>query len=1179
MQVPENIHTSHLVKSRHIVPGGTISASSGKLSAISQRKQGAPTAAQSAASAARRPRTGVQFGPPTYLEHSGNEYSTDEEGDDEDGEYDEEEEEEEGEEEEIQMDDRQGGGAYDEGQGGSSEEEIEEDGVRPAALDGSAQDRDRYAQQRQAQQQGQIAQGPTAAFNRNEPDDGMEWDGEATRAAQAARSQQQQQQQQHSSGAAAAAAAASAAAAVAAVQQSGLKAQQGGMQDRTSPLMQVQPLQGRASQDASRRSQDHARGASQDASYRSSSSGSGFLPSQVVATRDSVASSSDAGISGSRSSADLSKEDKRRSANRKSADESTDEKSTKKRSGVFSGLFSRNKDKKERKSGSFTGGSIDSDLASRASEDSVRAGSTPTGLGRTVQERDRLSQQAYQRKFLAGGQGQFLDASAGVNRRPGSLIGIPGSAPTLNVMRIFADDDIESDATFKTVLLNPSTTSKDLVKQAMQRFRITGGQAQEDYVLTVRLAEGDERILHPLEHPLQVFDALTEALPEQTIPSVKRSSIGSISSISSNLSLHPAIARLGNDFSDDHAVKFYLCRRQTLAAASQARSQVAAATATPAGAANWQSADILSLGSLSRDSSLSGGQSADPTARFVLRLLVFPSDLPESLAFDPQTNALIPKEILLARSPSGQTPSESISQQYREKILPFPRNATVAEVVETALDRFGISEGVVEGGDDVEEKMQYRRSKQRIRYSLSVDIDRKEKHLPPNSRVIDAYPRQPILKSGTKEGKRRSVDTATLLSMMNDIRPDDPVFILRQVVTMPKSRTARSLSPTQEALVNKQEQRRQAELETISSQPSVSAVQEASVQPSAAQNQAAMTRQEVIAAQRAAAKAAVLGAQRNDMQGLDVVLTNQARLRSIKSNQGTIRYSYIPVDGVETDISSIVEEVLADEGTEFAAVEDNSRRPSLAVPGRSRSRAHSDVTIEDYHSATDSPPRMSPVSMREGYASSIDSRPPIPGGYVSFTSDRSATPTNQTPTIPARGNDDLLESFVKNPRNDEQRLGQRIDQLLTRMSVTGASPALGGAAPSNGLSATRGGLDVDKDRSIRSFAGSFSSAVSDISTATAHGETRAAPAISSYESDVKPTAPLRVPTLGVEHVYALMDAAHPPNKAFDQPKDAAGPLERAARVGRALCAAHASDPGQETSGEVRRHEPGIEDFR
>ena len=60
--------------------------------------------------------------------------------------------------------------------------------------------------------------------------------------------------------------------------------------------------------------------------------------------------------------------------------------------------------------------------------------------------------------------------------RPGSLLLSPApgadgqtgmGVPELSVIRVFAGQNLQSDATFKTVLLNSSTTSADLVRQAM----------------------------------------------------------------------------------------------------------------------------------------------------------------------------------------------------------------------------------------------------------------------------------------------------------------------------------------------------------------------------------------------------------------------------------------------------------------------------------------------------------------------------------------------------------------------------------------------------------------------------------------------------------------------------------------------------------------------------------------
>jgi hypothetical protein len=87
---------------------------------------------------------------------------------------------------------------------------------------------------------------------------------------------------------------------------------------------------------------------------------------------------------------------------------------------------------------------------------------------------------------------------------------------------------------FKTVLLNSSTSSEEPVKQAAQRFRIPAGEDRTDYYLTVKRLEGSPAVLRPEEKPLVVFETLTEAALD--LPKVKRSSIGSISSIAGNLS-------------------------------------------------------------------------------------------------------------------------------------------------------------------------------------------------------------------------------------------------------------------------------------------------------------------------------------------------------------------------------------------------------------------------------------------------------------------------------------------------------------------------------------------------------------------------------------------------------------------------------------------------------------------
>lgn len=332
----------------------------------------------------------------------------------------------------------------------------------------------------------------------------------------------------------------------------------------------------------------------------------------------------------------------------------------------------------------------------------------------------------------SGGSGAGLGPPS-ARPRPGSLILTPSSmdgqgvgVPDLSVIRVFAGKNLETEATFKTVLLNSSTTSAELVKQAIQRFRLPAGEDEHDYYLTVKQVEGSSAVLHDSEKPLGVFDSLVEAAME--LPKVKRSSVGSISSVASNLSMHPAIRKLSmNDFTDDSAVKFYLNRRTEEGAGSDSighgaadETLVAADTSMTGSEGHSGRGQFLTV-STTQGSNVPPERFSSPSFRFALQLVIYTDDLPDDMVFDPMTEAIIFKNTLRDRSASSQVTSPGIPQNFRRKVFVFPKNVTVAEVIELGLERFGISDGVVDGGDEIEDKLNKRRSAARVRYGLAVD--------------------------------------------------------------------------------------------------------------------------------------------------------------------------------------------------------------------------------------------------------------------------------------------------------------------------------------------------------------------------------------------------------------------------------------------------------------------------
>lgn len=1087
-QVPENIITSHLIKSR---AAASVSRHSGKLSAMSRRNHGPKPSRASQVDA----KHGVQFGEPTYLEHSSYEYSDDEDMDDED--MDDEDMEEDDEEE---IDENEDEADYDSESHATGNQAVGAGVVAGAAGVATGAAAATYA---------------TTGSDPSRPSDGTEWE---------RRREPEGVQRPGEERAAARQAAEQRMASTTQAPVTENRPNQNSFHPQQMQRSQQQnhgqgPVQAAPSHDARQyltSPEKNAREAERMSTSTVSSnvSSTGFLPSQVQAGRERATSDASQGSQASieRQSPDSKKE--KRSSHRKSRsdEDPTEEKQGKKRSGVFSGLFSRSKDKKERKSGHFSNGSLDADAAS---EDSSIRQSLTLG-GRAVQEKDRAQQEAYHRQFLAESRGD-----TGRPARPGSLIGTPGSVPMLNVLRVFAGSEVHSGATFKTVLLNDTTTAGDLLRQAAQRFRL--GTDMSSYYLTVKLVEGDERVLHADERPLQVFDKLTETLAASArdtpsaIPSVKRSSVGSISSVASNLSLNPAIARLESDFSDDHHVKFYLHHRDfgnDSTFISQGTTSFDSATGGRSREGGYGGAGADDSQHTSLSSSLSADAS-DPmhslqNMRFPLRLLIFPSDLPEGLVFDPQTNALIPHKALTARGPAGSTPGEGVPQDYREKILSLPRNITVAEVIEQGLERFGILEGVVEGGDDVEDRSSRRRSKGRIRYGLCVKEAGAVRNLPPNGQVLDAYTKAPQFKPSlsSRRSKHLSTDSSMLLGYYDELSENDPVFILRQ---MQRTRTARPLSPTENVLASKQEERRQAELDKVAPAPSSRALDEARAATTPAiLEQQGMSRQEIIAAQRAAARerrAAVLGSQPNEENGVDVVLDDRSRIRSSRSlGTGQMRYSFIPVSGEERDISAIVEDVLREEKSSM----DNLLAPRPTLNGV---RSGSATTMDDYVSAPTTPQASSPLSLNEVHANE------------------------------ALDKDDALSRLVRGGQSDSN-VEDRIDQVLSRLGRVTPTGAVGQSGQIGGSSSSRetaspisgnthpSGTTTPTPLSMMT-AGAASGAAAG---ALAHGIRSNAPfgsdtsARSTPRANAGVTAKLLAPPTmttdrGIQHLYAIADAA------------------------------------------------------
>ena len=171
-----------------------------------------------------------------------------------------------------------------------------------------------------------------------------------------------------------------------------------------------------------------------------------------------------------------------------------------------------------------------------------------------------------------------------------------------------------------------------------------------------------------------------------------------------------------NDFADDSIVKFYLNRRGPGALEEEDEDQTLTL-------ATKRGAPVLRLDVSPPPGAVTPERFSSPSARFALQLFIFPDDLPDGMVFDPHTEAIVFKDTLRDRSQTSAAVNPGISQMQRRKFFTLAKNITVAEVIELGLERFGILEGVVDGGDEVEDKLTKRRSASRVRYVLVVQVD------------------------------------------------------------------------------------------------------------------------------------------------------------------------------------------------------------------------------------------------------------------------------------------------------------------------------------------------------------------------------------------------------------------------------------------------------------------------
>ncbi|CAG8515520.1 9039_t:CDS:2, partial [Scutellospora calospora] len=270
-----------------------------------------------------------------------------------------------------------------------------------------------------------------------------------------------------------------------------------------------------------------------------------------------------------------------------------------------------------------------------------------------------------------------------------------------------------------------------------------------------------------------------------------------------------------------------------------------------------------------------------------VRILVYADDLPAHLRptkpNESRVSMSVPKH--LAEKAARRRSREEAKP--KEKILIVPVNATVRQIIEKAMDKIGITEGIVDDGGRIHDN----KNNDKLLYRLMVIVDGEEKLVNPNADIVSVYPKPPDIRHFSMD----SIDSASSTGL--DYRPDESIFVLRllkpedrQQRAMPSADEVKRYTQAIEIKVNNQESRDIEEEEELSKKLLIER-----------QRQYSKEKQN-----------SIISSKKNQEQGVDIV-TDMGAIRSSRVFGNRVRYSFISAGGDTVDISKLIEDMWGDD--------------------------------------------------------------------------------------------------------------------------------------------------------------------------------------------------------------------------------------------------------------------------
>ncbi|CAG8558078.1 11138_t:CDS:2, partial [Acaulospora morrowiae] len=468
------------------------------------------------------------------------------------------------------------------------------------------------------------------------------------------------------------------------------------------------------------------------------------------------------------------------------------------------------------------------------------------------------------------------------------------SGSAYSVVRIFAGQNIPTKFEYKIVLLSQVTNTISLIKQSLKRFKLDNEENWDEYYVTIKESDREPHILMSHEYPLEIFETLTSSYLTP-LPTVKRTSISSVSSNFSDLSSHEAISKLL--FRDDkNLVCLYINKKSK--------------------------ADV---------------KTNSVEKRFRVRVLAYSDDLPAHLRHKgtiPRVSMSVPKH-LVEKAARRRSREEG---KPREKAVSVTGKNNIGQIVEKAMSKFGITDGVVDDGKPILES-----DDGKPRYYLTMIVNGDEVYLQPETNVMSVYKAPPDL-------RHFSIDSVDSNASAFDYHPDEPIFVLR--LLRPEDRQKRAMPQSATEDIKRYTQNvniAQTFIDGKSTPVSPQLIVESAVEGTVTVTENVgendqLSRKQLIEQQREYSRAkqkSILSARKNDEQGVDII-TSIGAIRSSRIFGSKVRYSFISADGEEVDISDLIEDVWGDD--ELMNIQDASSNSNSKLRNELTYPENGDIT-------------------------------------------------------------------------------------------------------------------------------------------------------------------------------------------------------------------------------------------